>query len=425
MNVSRAGRIATLLAGSIAPALAPADLADVFPAPAEAARADERTVGVQLGRDARRFDLLDDVGESLGLAAGLRIVPIVAANDVQAVYDLLYLDGTDLAIVRADSIEYVRREAGLGGVRRLVRDVARLGSERIVVVAHESLPDLEALDGRTVAFGRPGSGEFVTGTLLFGTLGIDVEPVEGEGVEALERVRSGELAAMVLLLGAPDPFGHGANGPPDGVRALALPRDGSLAALYRPATLEATDLPGLAAAGAVPTWSVDLNLVAYAWAPEHARTPRVQRFVEALVDRAEELGDDVSEPEWRSVELAPGTPNLEGSPLVGLALERRAATLERLSEEGRRAERIPETLSRVPQVRTVGDGRALDRSGGGAEAGGAGGLFDGLEGLLTRPAASPSAAPSAAPSEAATPLGDDATIGARDAAQPQNSTTSR
>ena len=391
VNASRAGRTALALIGSLAVTPVPADFTDAFPTPEEAVRVNERTVGVLLGREARQLDLLEDVGASLALAAGLRIVPIVAANDVQAVYDLLYLDGADLAIVRADSIEYVRREAGLGGVRRLVQDVARLGGERIAVVAHEDVPSLDALDGRTVAFGRPGSGEFVTGTLLFDALGIDVEAVEGEGAEALARVRSGELAAMLLLLDASDPFGHGADGPASGARVLALPRDDDLAALYHRAILGETDLPGLLATDEqVPTWSVDVNLVAYAWSPEHERTPRVQRFVDALVDRTEELGDDASEPEWRTVDLASDTPNLDGSPLVERTLERRAATLERLHREDRLAEGIPEMLARVPEVRAVRDERAVDRLGGGAEAGG--GLFGELEALLTRPAPRPSPA---------------------------------
>ena len=387
MNASRAALL-LLLTGSIARAATAADLADAFPSPDEAALANERTVGVQLGRDAHHFDLLDDVGASLDLAAGLRIVPMVAASHVQGVYDLLHLDGVDLAIARSDTIEYVRREAGLGGIRRLMQVVARLGVERIAVVAHESVADLDALAGLPVALGRPGSGESVTGTLLFDALGIDVRKVEGGGAEALERVRSGELAAMVLLLGAPDPFGLGEGAALDGARVLALPReDDALEALYRPTTLKATDLPGLAGDGAVPTWSVDVSLVAYAWGPEHDRTVRVRRFVEALVDRAEELGDDASEPEWRHVDLEPGTPNLDGSPLVTRALERRAATLERLREEERLVERIPETLARVPEVRAVRQERSVGLPEGGPVTDG--GLFEEFEALLTRPPAAP------------------------------------
>ena len=420
MDASQAARAALLLVGSVLGASAHADPADAFPTPAEAAEANERTIGIQLRRDARQLDLVEDIEASLGLAAGLRLVPMIAADDVRAVYDLLHLDGTDLAIVRADAVEYVRREAGLGGVRRLTFGLARLGEERIVVVAHDSVDALDGLAGRPVALGRAGSAESVTGTLLFDALGIDVEPVEGGGVDALGRVRSGELAAMVHLLGGPDPFGlgEGADGPTGGVRVLALPRGGDLAALYRPSTLDATDLPGLVAPGeTVPTWTVDVSLVAYAWAPEHARESRMERFVEALVDRAEELGGDASEPEWRDVELGPDVPNLAGSPSVRAALERRAAALARLREAERPVTSIPETLARVPAVRTVRDAEAAGRSSGGESIEAwVDGLFGGLEALLAPPAAATSPADGEARTEAA---------GGPGTAQPQNSSTSR
>ena len=419
-DTSRAGRAALLLVGSVLVAPVRADPADAFPTPAEAAEANERTIGIQLPRDARRLDLVEDIERSLALAAGLRLVPMIAADDVRAVYDLLHLDGTDLAVVRADAVEYVRRESGLGGARRLLLSLARLGEERIAVVAHASVDALDALAGLPVALGRAGSAESVTGTLLFDALGVDVEPVEGAGADALGRVRSGELAAMVHLLDGPDPFGpeegSGADGPAGGARVLPLPGDARLGALYRPSTLDATDLPGLVPAGeSVPTWAVDVSLVAYAWSPGHARASRMERFVEALVDRAEELGDDDSEPEWQDVALGAEVPNLAGSPAVREALERRAAALARLREEERPVTRIPETLARVPAVRTVRDAEAVGLSGGETLETWMDDLFGGLEALLTPPAAAPSPVDGEADAGAA---------GGPDPAQPQNSTTS-
>ena len=393
MNASRAGRIALALAGSLAAAPAPAGFTDAFPTPEEAVRVNERTVGVLLGREARHLDLMEDVGASLGLAAGLRIVPIIADNDVQSVYDLFYLDGADLALVRSDAIEYVRRVDGVSGARRLTRGVARIGGEKIAVVAHEAYTGLEQLRGRPVGFGRPGSGEFVTGTLLFDTLGIDVLATEADADAALAMIASGELAAAVRLLGAAEAFPADAPAAADGVGVLALPEDDGLSALYRPTRLDAADLPGLIPAGdSVASYSVDVNLVAYAWQVENDRTRRTARFVDALVDRLEELGDDASEPGWRDVSLEADTPGLDGSPLVERALARRAETLERLHADRRALERIPETLARVPEagLRLVRDGEEVDRLDGGT-----GGLFEGLDALLSRPAAGPVAGPAA------------------------------
>ena len=141
MRASRTGQAVLLLFGSVLAGSAVADFSAAFTPPEEAAQVNERTVGVVFERDDRFFDLLEDIESNLSLAAGLRIVPIVGRNHVQNVYDLLYLDGVDLALVRADSIEYVRRVAGLPGARRLTRNLARIGSEKIVVINARGLPE--------------------------------------------------------------------------------------------------------------------------------------------------------------------------------------------------------------------------------------------------------------------------------------------
>lgn len=374
MSISRVGRALPLLFGSALALPAAADFTAAFTTPEEAAQANERTVGVLLERDDRVFDLMADIEASLNLAAGLRIVPIVGKNHVQSVYDLLYLDGVDLALVRSDSIEYVRRVDGLVGAPRVTRNVARVGNEKIVVVAHEAYARPDELEGRPIAFGLPGSGEFVTGTLLFDTLGIDVRKVEAHGGEALERVRSGELAAMIHLLGAPGAFSGGDDASAGGVSVLPLPRDDGLSDLYHRTTLDAEDLPGLIAAGeSVPTYSVDVNLVAYAWSSSNERTRRMTRFVEALVDRLAELQGNAFQPEWREVSLEPETPNIDSSPMVEQALARRAATMARLREAKDIAESGSEAETRAarPQLLMVKDGRVVA---------GLGGTFDGENG---------------------------------------------
>ena len=341
MGMSRAGQAALLLFGSLVASPASADFGDAFSSPRDAAEVNERTVGVVFERDARLFDLLEDIESSLSLAAGLRIVPIVGRNHVQNVYDLLYLDGVDIALVRVDSIEYARRVAGLEGVRRLVRDVASIGSEKIAVIANEAYTGLDDLAGLPLAFGRAGSGEFVTGTLLFDALGIEVRKVEAAGEEALGKVRSGELAAMVHLLDSPGAFPANAAAPSEGVHVLPLPRDGALSTLYRLATLDAEDLPGLIDAGAppVPSYSIDVNLIAYAWRSENERTRRVGRFVAALIDRLDALQGGALQPEWEQVKLETATPNIERSPMVERALAEREAALERWHRNRALAER--------------------------------------------------------------------------------------
>ena len=389
MRASRTRQAVLLLFGSVLAGSALADFEAAFTSPEEAAQVNERTVGVVFERDDHLFDLLEDIELNLSLAAGLRIVPIVGRNHVQNVYDLLYLDGVDLALVRADSIEYVRRMAGMGGTRRLTRNVARVGNEKIVVFAREVYRSLDELSGQPVAFGLPGSGEFVTGTLMFETLGVEVEKIEVSGASALERVGTGELAAMVHLLGSPDELSSIVAGAVDGVGVIALPPDERLAALYRPATLGAGDLPGAIDVGdTLPTYSVDVNLVAYAWNSRNDRTRRVGQFVKALVDRLEQLQGDVSQPEWKEVSLQARTPNIHSSPMVEEALAEREAALERWHE--RRALSAGDEEDRAVTVTRLGSGRTMielleEESSSRGEASGADGPFDGVDVWLSGP----------------------------------------
>lgn len=318
----------------VLPYMANADPGESFIALDEAAAANERTVGVVVERDDRWFDLLDDVGASLQLAAGVRVVPIVGSTHVQNLFDLLYLDGVDIAIVRRDTIDYVRRVAGLAAVARLAEPVATIGEQRLVIIADPSVRELSDLSGRPVGIGRPGSGEFVTGTLLFDTLGIDIVPREVGGDEAIERVARDQLAASVHLLdrGAADgrPLTVDAALAAD-LHVLSVPPSTRLDERYRRIVLDERDVARVIGPDErVSSLAVDLLLVAYAWRRENARTERVARFVDAFVDRHDALQGANGESEWNGIDLALRPGEAGPSPLLSRALDRRAARMQRL-----------------------------------------------------------------------------------------------
>jgi len=75
----------------------------------EASRVNETTVGVIYSREALYAKLVEDMERGLEPDNNLRIIPLVGKNQVQNIYDLLYLNGADLAIIRSDSVEYIHR----------------------------------------------------------------------------------------------------------------------------------------------------------------------------------------------------------------------------------------------------------------------------------------------------------------------------
>ena len=306
-----------------------------IPSREEAARVNENTVGVVFTHEELYHQMVHNLEDELEPQSGLRIVPIMGKNHVQSVYDLLYLHGIDLALVRADALEYVRREGGMSALGRITRNVAKLSEEKIVVLASEDYDSLDDLEGQVVGFGLPGSGEYVTGTIALDTLGVEVTPLEVGSTLGIERVRSGELAAMVYLLRPADAVQTGddltaseaiaALDGTDGLHVLALPEDETMSTIYRRTTLTARELPGLIDPDeSLPTYSVDVILAAYNFRTGHPRQQRQRRFIDALVGGLDGLQGDAHEPAWTRVDLSVETPGVATSPLVVEALARGA-----------------------------------------------------------------------------------------------------
>ena len=286
-----------------------------------ASAVNRQTIGVVFTHEELFLQLVHDMEHELEAASGLRIVPVMGKNHVQSVYDLLYLKGIDLALVRADAIEYVRRRAGFDTVQALVQSVAKVSDEKIVILAGEGVTSVADLTGKPVGIGLPGSGEFVTGTVTLESLGVNARYVEIDTVSAIERVKSGELAAMVYLLRAEDAVQTGADlaaatavralEPADGLTVVPMLGSEVLASIYRPTALTHADLPALIDEGRqVNSYAVDAILAAYRWPSGHSRRARSARFVSALHQGLDGLQDDDHDyqPSWDRVDLSLATP---------------------------------------------------------------------------------------------------------------------
>lgn len=324
-----------------------ADSGIVIPTRQEAQKVNENKIGVVFTHEELFHQLVHNMEAELEHDSGLRIVPIMGKNHVQSVYDLLFLKGVDLALVRADAIEYVKRKGDYPSITRLVNSVAKMSEEKIVIIARKDYQTLEELDGQVVGFGLPGSGEYVTSTIAFDTLNIEPDYIEVNNTTAIEKLKSGELAAMVYLLRAPDAVQTG-----DDLKAakavknlqlgndlhiMEIPESDDLSEIYTQSTLTSADLPGIIEEGAsISTYSVDAILAVYRWLSPSFRFDQTERFVNALVEGLEGLRSDVYQPAWKRVDLALQTPNVAPSPMVKAALDEREAQQVRLAE----AERI-------------------------------------------------------------------------------------
>ena len=120
--------------------------------------------------------------------------------------DLLYLRGVDVAITQSDVFEYFRTERKTPNLQNRVHYLLRLPIAELHVLAKTDIRSLEDLRRKKVNFGPAGSGSSLTGTIVFQRLGVEVDQVLIDQPTALQKLKSGEVAALVRVVGKPVEF---------------------------------------------------------------------------------------------------------------------------------------------------------------------------------------------------------------------------
>jgi TRAP-type uncharacterized transport system substrate-binding protein len=166
---------------------------------------------------------------------------------------------------------------------------------------------LEDLAGKPVNIDLRGSGTAMTGALLFEDLGIQIQPRHETQGEALERLKRGEIAALVYVAGKPARLFSGL--PAElGLRLLPVPAMPALLETYLPATFAPADYPGLVVGEPVDTLAVGAVMAVYAWQPGTERHRKVARFVEGFFAKFPSFLQPPRHPKWREVNLAAQVP---------------------------------------------------------------------------------------------------------------------
>src|SRR6266567_1208995 len=190
---------------------------------------------VQFGADLA--SVLDDGNK-------IRVLPIVGRGSVQSVADILFLQGVDLGIVRADTLDYLERKGFAKDIKKQFTYVTKLYNEEMHVIASKSVRTLRDLEGKTVSVDLPNGGTFVTALTVFERLGMKPKVVYIEQRIAMEKLKAGEIDAVIVCGGKPyksvSTFGN------DGRFHLAtVDYAKPLQSDYLPATLTSKDYPNL------------------------------------------------------------------------------------------------------------------------------------------------------------------------------------
>jgi TRAP transporter TAXI family solute receptor len=250
---------------------------------------------VQFGADLA--SVLDDDGN-------LRVLPIIGRGSVQSVADVLFLKGVDLGIVRADTLDYLEKKGFANGIKKQFTYVTKLYNEEMQVVAPKTIKSLNDLEGKTVSVDLPNGGTFVSALTVFERLGIKANFVYIEQRIAMEKLKKGDLDAVIVVGGKPYVSVTTFNN--DGrFHLAAVDYSKALQSDYLPATLTSKDYPNLIPDGeTVDTIAVPSVLAAYNWAPNTERSRKLARFVDAFFTKFATLQNPPFHPKWREVSLA-------------------------------------------------------------------------------------------------------------------------
>ena len=272
----------------------------------------ENTIGLISGSpnsDDTYLQMGYDLADVLNDGDNLRILPIAGIGGPRNIRDVRYLKGVDIGLTQTSILNNFRRSnERMGQVDNKIVYIAKLFNEEAHLVAGANVNSIAQLQGRKVNFDAKGSGTSYSMRDIFKALGIEIEEVSMSQTEAFEKLRSGEIAATVLIAGKPvRSMAKLKRG--DGLHFVPIPYSTQLIADYLPTTLTHEDYPDMIAPGqTVDTVAVGAVLIAYNWPKASDRYRRVQKFVDAFFPKIEEFQKPPRHVKWREVNIAATLP---------------------------------------------------------------------------------------------------------------------
>src|ERR1700751_4641805 len=197
------------------------------------------TIGIAGGLiDGTYMRFADELAKVLDDGDNLRILPMVSYGAASNLDDLLYLRGVDLAVTQSDVFEYFRTERKTPNLQNRVHYILRLPIAELHILASTDVHSLEDLRGKKGNFGPAGSGSSLTGTIVSQRLGVQVEQVLIDQQSALQKLQSGEVAALVRVVGKPVDF-FTKIPPNSGLHLIPIPCTSTFADYYTGGEFEA------------------------------------------------------------------------------------------------------------------------------------------------------------------------------------------
>ncbi|MGD9867302.1 MAG: TAXI family TRAP transporter solute-binding subunit [Hyphomicrobiales bacterium] len=260
----------------------------------------------QFAEDIR--NVLDDTKENT-----LRVLPILGRGGGQNLLDILFLRGVDMGVVDQDQMAKLKAKdpALFGDIEYRVHYIAKLMNSEFQVLAKTDIKTYADLEGKKVNFFKKNSSTAIGAENIFNALGIKVEPVYFDQALANEKLRNGEISAIIRFAGAPHAAFKGFKAA-DGFHFVPLSPEtlpnhdfNKVQDIYLPALLKHEFYPDLIAEGqTVATVANSTLLAVYAWPENTERYRKVANFVKIFFDNIEKFHDPARHVKWKEINLA-------------------------------------------------------------------------------------------------------------------------
>jgi TRAP-type uncharacterized transport system substrate-binding protein len=248
---------------------------------------------------------------------GIRVLPVLGNGGLQNLNDVLFLKNIDMGVVDEDNLRLLKKRdpALYANIEQRVQYITKLYNSEFQVLVGSDIKSYDDLRGKKVNFNLKDSQTEVTADTVFNTLGIPVQRSNYDNDEALQRLKTGHLAAMIILTGAPQVTFSKVK-KEDGLHFLPLDQQSlpkhdlhELQANYLPAELTHELYPNLVPEGTtVPTIANRALLVAYTWPENSPRYKRIAKFVDAFFSKINQFDSPSRHPKWREVNLSAEMP---------------------------------------------------------------------------------------------------------------------
>jgi uncharacterized protein len=246
-----------------------------------------------------------DMSAVLDSGSDLRVLPVIGKGGYQNMMDVLYLKGVDLGITQSNIMGYLKKTGEFGpNIDGRVAYITKLYNEEMHILAGPGINSVQDLNGKRVNLSDIGSGTQFSGRLIFELLGIKVQEVNFDQSEGYQRVKSGDIAATVLIAGKPTGAFSKFKMEP-GMTLLPMPYTDVLEQDYFPAKLTNEDYPNLIPKdGSIDTIAVGAVLVAFNWPRNTDRYRRVATFIDAFFAKFSEFQKPARHKKWKEANLS-------------------------------------------------------------------------------------------------------------------------